>query len=145
MLLIDPVKKMTSFLNGYRNFIDVSTREGLTLLSNATGKFDCPLKGDNCISLCSGGHDYQKLKDTLLHCSQQFGYQYLLNNVPTNRVVTPAIPAIVADPSAVPPVLATAAIPALIVYLTPIKVLDVYLDKLLDIAQIKECFFNLGQ
>ncbi len=119
---------MTSFLNAYRNFIDVSTKEGLTLLSNATDKFDCPLKGDDRISLRSGGHDYQKLKDTLLRCSQRFGYQHLLNNVPTKRVVIPAVPA-------VPPVLAVDAIPESVVLFNPIKVLDLYSDKLLDIAQ----------
>jgi hypothetical protein len=37
---------MTSFLSVYRNFIDVATKEGLTLLSNATDKFDCLLKDD---------------------------------------------------------------------------------------------------
>ena len=137
LLLIDPVKKkpMTLFLNAYRNFIDVSTREGLTFLSNATDKFDCPLKDDDCISLCSGGHDYQKLKDTLLRCSQRFGYQHLLNNVPTRQLVTPAVPAIATDPAAVPPVPAAAAIPASVEYLNPIKALDVYSDMLLDIAQ----------
>jgi hypothetical protein len=126
---------MTSFLNTYRNFINVSTKEGLTLLSNATDKFDYPLKGDERISLRSGGRDYQKLKDTLLRCSQRFGYQHLLNNVPTTRVVTPVVPAVMADPAAVPPVLAAAAIPALVAYSNPIKVLDFYSDKLLDIAQ----------
>ncbi len=126
---------MTSFLNAYHNFIDVSTKEGLTLLSNATDKFDCPLKDDECISLCSGGRDYQKLKDTLLRCSQRFSYQHLLNNVPTTHVVTPAVPAVVADLTAFPPVLAATAIPASIAYSNPIKVLDVYLDKLLNIAQ----------
>ena len=126
---------MTLFLNAYRNFIDVSTREGLTLLSNATDKFDCPLKDDDRISLRSGGHDYQKLKDTLIRCSQKFGYQHLLNNVPTKRVVTPAVPAVVADPTAVPPILAAAGIPASVTFTNPIKVLDLYSDKLLDIAQ----------
>jgi hypothetical protein len=85
---------MTSFLNAYRNFINISTKEGLTLLSNATDKFDCPLKGDKRISLRSGGHDYQKLKDIFLCCSQCFGYQHLLNNVPSTWVVTPAVPAV---------------------------------------------------
>ena len=125
---------MTSFLSAYRNFIDVSTKEGLTLLSNATDKFDCPLKGDERINLCTGGHDYQKLKDTLLRCSQRFGYQHLLNNVPTTRVVTPAVQAIVANPSAVPPVLAASAVPESVSFINQIKVLDVYSDKLLDIA-----------
>jgi hypothetical protein len=95
---------MTSFLSAYYNFINVSMKEGLTLLSNATDKFDCPLKDDECISLCSGGHDYQKLKDALLRCSQWFGYQHLLNNIITNRIVTPAIQAVQADPNANPPV-----------------------------------------
>ncbi len=75
------------------------------------------------------------MKDTLLCCSQRFGYQHLLNNVPTTRVVTPAVPAVMANPAAVPPVLAAAAIPASVTYSNPIKVLDVYSDKLLDIAQ----------
>ncbi len=55
---------MTSFLSAYRNFINVSMKEGYMLLSNATDKFGCPLKDNDCISLCSGGHDYQKSKDT---------------------------------------------------------------------------------
>ncbi len=117
------------------------------MLSYATDRFDCPLKGDKHISLCSGGHDYQKLKDTLLCCSQCFGYQHFLKNMPSTWVVTPAvpavpaIPAVAANPATVPPVLAVAAIPAIaailqsIVYSNPIKVLDIYSDKLLDIAQ----------
>ena len=124
---------MSSFLSAYRNFIDVSTKEGLTLLSNATDKFECPLKGDERINLCTGGTDYQKLKDTLLRCAQRFGFQHLLNNVPTTRVVTPAVPAIIADPAN--GVLAVAEIPESISFSNQIKVLDVYSDKLLDIAQ----------
>jgi hypothetical protein len=111
---------MTSFLSAYRNFIDVLTKEGQTLLSNATDKFDCPLKDNDCISLCSGGHDYQKLKDNLLCCSQRFGYQHLLTNVVTNCVVTTAIPAVLANPTAVPPVLAVTEVPESVTYLNPI-------------------------
>ena len=124
---------MTSFLSAYRNFIDVSTKEGLTLLSNATDKFECPLKGDERVNLRTGGNDYQKLKDTLLRCSQRFGFQHLLNNVPTTRIVTPAVPAIIADLTT--GVLAVAEIPESISFSNQIKVLDVYSDKLLDIAQ----------
>ncbi len=105
------------------------------LLSNATNKFDCLLKDDERISLRSGGHDYQKLKDALLRCSQQFGYQHLLNNVVTKRVVTPAIQAVQADPNTNPPDQAVVGVPQSITYLDPIKVLEVYSDKLLDIAQ----------
>jgi hypothetical protein len=61
---------MTSFLSVYRNFINVLMKEELMLLSNATDKFDCLLKDDECISLCSGGQDYQKMKYNLLRCSQ---------------------------------------------------------------------------
>ncbi len=128
-------KKITSFLSAYRNFIDVSTKEGPTLLSNATDKFDCPLKDDERISLCSGGHDCQKLKDALLRCSHWFGYHHLLNKVVTNCVVAPAIQAVQANPNANSPVQAVAGVPQSIIYLNPIKVLEVYLDKLLDIAQ----------
>jgi hypothetical protein len=128
-------KKKTSFLSAYRNFINVLTKEGLTLLSNATDKFDCLLKDDERIGLCSGGHDYQKLNDTLLCCSQRFGYQHLLNNVVTTHVVTPAIQAVQANPNANPPVQAVVGVPQSIAYFNPIKVLEVYSDKLLDIAQ----------
>jgi hypothetical protein len=47
----------------------------------------------------------------------------------------PAIPAVLANPSAVPPVLAVAGVPQSVTYSNPIKVLGVYSDKLLDIAQ----------
>jgi hypothetical protein len=126
---------MTSFLSAYCNFIDVSIKEGQTLLSNATDKFDCPLKDNDCISLCSEGHDYQKLKDNLLCCSQRFDYQHCLTYIVTNGVVTTAIPAVLANPTAVPPVLAVAEVPEYVTYSNPTKVLEVYLDKLLDIAQ----------
>ncbi len=133
---------MTSFLSANSNFIDVSTKEGLALLSNATDKFDCLLKYDECISLCSGGHDYQKLKDALLCCSQRFGYQHLLNNIVTNCVVTPAIQAVQADPNTNPPVQAVVGVPRSITYLNPIKVLEVYSDKLLNIVQKNASLFG---
>jgi hypothetical protein len=128
---------MTSFLSAYRNFIHISTKEGQMLLPNATDKFDCPLKDDDCISLCSGGHDYQKMKDNLLCCSQRFGYHHLLTNVVTTCIVTTEIPAVQAKPNAVPPVLAVAGVPQSVTYSNPVKDLEVYLDKLLDFAQKK--------
>ncbi len=74
---------MVSYLNPYRYFIDVSTKDGLTLLSNATDKFESPLVGDQGISLCPGGNDFQLLKDNLTRCSQKYGYQSLLTDVTT--------------------------------------------------------------
>jgi hypothetical protein len=62
-----------------------------------------------------------------------FGYQHLLNNVVTNRIVTPAIQAVQADPNANPTVRAVVGVPQS-TYLNPIKVLEVYSDKLLNIA-----------
>jgi hypothetical protein len=110
---------MVSYLNPYRNFIDVSTKDGLTLLLNATDKFESPLFGDECISLCPGGNDFQLLKDNLTRCSQKYGYQYLLTNVATTRTVTPGVAPALDD----------------ITYSNPIKIMDVYDDKLLELAQ----------
>jgi hypothetical protein len=47
----------------------------------------------------------------------------------------PAIPAVQANTNAVPLALAVAGVPQSVTYLNPIKVLDLYSDKLLDIAQ----------
>ncbi len=58
-----------------------------------------------------------------------------MNNVVTNHVVTPTIQAVQADPNANPPVQAVVGVPQSITYLNSIKVLEVYSDKLLDIAQ----------
>ncbi len=88
---------MASFLNSYCNFINVLTKVGQTLLSNATDKFKSPLNNKNKISLQPGGKDYQKLKDKLTRLSQKIGYKDLLNNVARVCTVTPTILAIVAD------------------------------------------------
>jgi hypothetical protein len=60
-----------------------------------------------------------------------------LNNIVTTRVVTPAIQAVQANPNANQPVQAVVGVPQSIAYFNPIKVLEVYSDKLLDIAQRK--------
>ena len=64
---------MVSYLNPYRNVIDVSTKDGLPLLSNATDKFESPLIGDQRISLSPGKNDFQLLKDNLMQLSKKFG------------------------------------------------------------------------
>jgi hypothetical protein len=91
------------------------------------------LIGDNKISLRPGGKDYQRLKDNLTRLLQRYGYQYLLQNVPTICTVIPAIPAVIADP-----VLGIATAPAvdqMITYSNEINMLEVYSDKLLEISQ----------
>jgi hypothetical protein len=110
---------MVSSLNPYHNFINVSTKDGLTLLSNATDKFESPFVGDHGISLCPGRNDFQLLKDNLTQCSQKYGYQYLLTVVATTQTATPGV----------------APAPDGITYLNPIKIMDVYDDKLLELAQ----------
>ena len=64
--------------------------------------------------------------------SQRFDYQYLLNNILTVATITPAIPAVILDPTA--SILATPAVPASMTFSIPIKIMDVYSDKLLDIS-----------
>jgi hypothetical protein len=65
---------------------------------------------------------------------QRFGYQYLLKDVSTVTTIIPAIPAVIADPTA--SILAAPAVPASLTFSNPIKIMDVYSeDKLLDISQ----------
>ncbi len=90
------------------------------LLSNATGKFDSPLVADQRISLCPGGNNFQLLKDNLTRCSQKYGYQYLLTDVATTPTIMPGV----------------APNPDIITYSNPIKTMDVYDDKHLELAQI---------
>jgi hypothetical protein len=110
---------MVSCLNPFRNFLDVSAKDGQTLLSNATDKFESPLVGNQRISLCPGGNNFQLLKDNLMRCSQKYGYQYLLTDVATTWPVTPGV----------------APDPDIITYSNPIKIMDVYDDKPLELAQ----------
>ena len=72
---------MASQLNSYRNFIDITTKEGQALVSNAIDKYVSPLTGDDRISL--SGTSFQKLKDNLLRLSSRFGYDYLIKVINT--------------------------------------------------------------
>jgi hypothetical protein len=110
---------MVSYLNSYHNFLIVSTKDGQTLHSNATDKFESPLVRNQCTGLCPGRNDFQLLNDNLTQCSQKYGYQYLLTDVATTRMVMPGI----------------APNPDIIAYSNPIKIMDVYDGKLLKLAQ----------
>ena len=72
---------MASQLNSYRNFIDITTKEGQALVSNAIDNHVSPLTGDDRISL--SGTSFQKLKDNLLRLSSRFGYDYLIKVINT--------------------------------------------------------------
>jgi hypothetical protein len=110
---------MVSYLNPYHNSLNVLTKDGQTLLLNATDKFESPLVGNQRISLHPGNTNFQLLKDNLTGCSQKYGYQYLLTDVATTWMITPGI----------------APNPDIITYLNPIKIMDAYDDKLLELAQ----------
>jgi len=62
---------------------------------------------------------FQLLKVDLMRCSQKYGYQYLLTDVATTQTVTPGV----------------APNPDIITYSNSIKIMDVYDDKLLKLAQ----------
>jgi hypothetical protein len=73
------------------------------------------------------------LKDNLTRLLQRFGYQHLLQSVSTVRTVTPAILPVVAGMAA--GILAAPGVSILITYTNEIKIMEVYLDKLLKIAR----------
>jgi hypothetical protein len=87
---------MASHLNSYRNFIDIKTKEGQALVSNAINKYASPLTGDDRISLT--GTSFQKLKNNLLRISSRFGYDYLIKFVHTVRTVNAAGDATYSNP-----------------------------------------------
>ncbi len=122
-IALDPMhsKKtiMVSYLNPYCNFLDILTKYGQTLLSNGTDKFESPLVGNHRISLCPGRNNFQLLKDNLTQCSKTYGYHYHLTDVATTWMVTPGV----------------ALNPDIITYSNPIKIMDVYDDKCLELAQ----------
>ena len=87
---------MASQLNSYRNFIDIKTKEGQALVSNAIDKYVSPLTGDDRISL--SGTSFQKLKDNLLRSGSRFGYDYLIKVVNTICTVDAAGDVTYSDP-----------------------------------------------
>ena len=70
-----------------REYFDPSSKEGIALLNNAIYNFQSPLEGADKITLQS--KDAQKLHDTVLRLATQFGYDFMIKNMPTTRVVTP--------------------------------------------------------
>ena len=117
---------MASQLNSYRNFIDIKTKEGQALVSNAIDKFTSPLAGDERISLI--GSDFQKLKYNINHLGSHYGYDYLFKRCGTLRFDTPVI---VADPAD-----GILAAPASVSYVAPINMLERYSDGNIELAQM---------
>jgi hypothetical protein len=109
---------MTSQLNSYRNFIDIKTKEGQSLVSNAIDKFTSPLIGDDCIFLI--GPDFQKLKDNINRLGSRYGYNYIFKRCATLQINTLAI---IADQAN-----GILAVPASVSYVAPINMLERYSD-----------------
>jgi hypothetical protein len=117
---------MASQLNGYCNFIDIKTKEGQSLVSNAVNKFISPLTSDERIQFL--GKDLQKLKDNLLRLGSRYSYDYLIKHC---SMIWTVIPEIVADATAVPPVVG---VPKEIAYSSSINMLKHYSDENIVLA-----------
>jgi hypothetical protein len=60
--------------------------------------------------------DFQKITDQMNCLGLQYGYDHMFKRVPLTRTIIPTVPAIaaiVADPTAAPPILAVPAVPAI--------------------------------
>jgi hypothetical protein len=116
---------MASQLNSYCNFIDICTKEGQALVSNAIDKFSSPLVGEDCISLI--GSNFQKLKDNINCLGSCYEYHYLFKPCVTVQVF---IPEVLADAYN-----SIVAAPEQLFYKNPINMLEKYFDSNIELAQ----------
>ena len=72
-------------LNIYRKFFDTSTKEGISLYNNAINNFKSPLADNEKITLHP--KDSQVFSDIVKSLSNQYGYDFLIQNLPTTRTV----------------------------------------------------------
>jgi hypothetical protein len=114
-------------LNGYRNFIDIQTKEGQALVSNAIEKFISPLPIDEHVQLL--GKDFQNLKDNLLCLGLRYGFDNIIKHCAT---VWTVIPEIVADDTVIPPIVG---VPEEICFSNEINMLKHYSDENFVLAQ----------
>ena len=87
---------MTS-LNRYRDHFDTNSKEGIYLVNAAINDFKCPLPADELINLRAS--DAQTFISSVKRLASQYGWDFMLSNVPTVRTVTPA--AIPGDPDVI--------------------------------------------
>jgi hypothetical protein len=105
---------MSLTLNAYRRCIDLQSTDGWKLYNNALTSFESPLTKSAKINLVP--EDFQKITDQMNCLGLQYGYNHMFKRVPLTRTIIPAIPAIaaiVADPTAAPPILTVPAVPAI--------------------------------
>jgi hypothetical protein len=111
---------MASQLNSYCNFIDIQTKEGQALVSNAIDKFTSPLLGQDRVSLI--GTTFQKLKGNIYWLRSCFGYNYLYKCCATVKVFIPEVIADLCNPEQ-------------FYYMNPINMLEKYSNENIDLAQ----------
>jgi hypothetical protein len=105
---------MSLTLNAYRRYIDLQSTDGWKLYNNALTSFESLLAKGARIDLVP--EDFQKITDQMNCLGLQYGYNHMFKRVPLTQTIIPAVPAIaaiVADPTAAPPILAVPAVPAI--------------------------------
>ena len=75
---------MSGSLNLYGGFIDTTTNEGVKLINNAIQNFKNPLIGTFSLDAKDATKFTREIKDL----GSQFGYEYDLKNLPTERTIT---------------------------------------------------------
>ena len=75
---------MSGSLNLYGGFIDTTTNEGVKLINNAIQNFKNPLIGTFSLNT----NDATKFTRVIRDLGSQYGYEYDLKNLPTERTVT---------------------------------------------------------
>ena len=100
---------MAFSLNLYRNYVDISTPGGVKLINSAIHQFKDPLVGT--IKLSS--ENAAKAIQAISTLANQYGYEYLLKNLPSEKISTPA---------------AAAGDPAVITFGNPINLLETFSD-----------------
>jgi hypothetical protein len=105
---------MSLTLNAYRRYIDLQSTEGWKLYNNTLTGLKSLLAKSAKINLVP--EDFQKITDQMNCVGLQYGYDQMFKRVLLTQTITPAvsaIAAIVADPTATPPILAVPAVPAI--------------------------------
>ena len=107
---------MASFhLNPYQDYLDTSDDRGLKLFTNALDNF----KSNLCGKIALKSEFTDAVITEISNLSLRFGYNNMLENVPTERVETAG---------------ATPADPVVVTYGSAINFLEVFNDKIVDIA-----------
>ena len=78
---------MATSLNRYRTYIDNNTKEGISLFNAALYSFQNPLEDQEKLTLKP--KDAAQLVNIVNRLSNQFGYDFMIQNIPTTRTVTP--------------------------------------------------------